>query len=405
MIDDPNKRALDGGSTSPSDMTIESCTASCASRGFSYAGVEYGQECWCGNKANLNSAPESECNVRCAGDQWSFCGGGYRIQIYKAAGASTTTAAPTVTAAPTPFPANSLPSGWTALGCHVDSGSSRALNGGATNPDKLTIPDCIASCSAKGMPYAGVEYGQECWCGSTANLVPASDGCNSRCGGDSGTICGGSYRINIFKNEAQAGSGATSTSSSRTTSTATSTSSSSTSPSASPTTSLPAGWSSLGCTPDNSGSGRVLTGSYSEANNQTPQSCLASCQSKGFTYAGLEYGRQCYCGNSISLAKLGAGGCTMPCSGDKNAMCGGSYRMNLYSRAQSSGSTIPALAAQPATTTTTGGDVEYRTVTVTATVTVNTCESPTPTPTIAKRHLNKKFEGRKYPLPKHMGRD
>lgn len=75
--------------------------------------------------------------------------------------------------------------------------------------------------------------------------------------------------------------------------------------------------------------------------------------------------------------------------------------MNLFGPA-------PVAAAPPtsASASATGaGQVEYRTVTVTATVTttVNTCASPTAT--IAKRHHNGRFDGRKYPLPRQMGRD
>jgi hypothetical protein len=184
MTDDPNTRSMDGGSTSSNNMTIESCTTSCSSRGFLYAGLEYGGECWCSQGyPKGQTAPDSECNVRCLGDQFSFCGGGYRMNVYRAANAPTTTSSiPTGT--PTPIAASALPTGWSTLGCHVDSGNNRALNGGATNSNNLTIPACIASCSAKGMPYAGVEYGVECWCGSAANLVPASDGCTSKCSGD-----------------------------------------------------------------------------------------------------------------------------------------------------------------------------------------------------------------------------
>jgi hypothetical protein len=158
MTDNSDNRALDGGSTSSNDMTIESCVASCASRGFAYAGVEYGVECHCGSaKAVLNSAPASECNVRCGGDQWSFCGGGYRMNMYRSPSAPTTTyVAPTGT--PTPIAASALPTGWSALGCHVDDGSKRALGGGSSTSNNLTIPACIASCAAKGMPYAGVEW-------------------------------------------------------------------------------------------------------------------------------------------------------------------------------------------------------------------------------------------------------
>lgn len=409
MTDDPNTRSMDGGSTQMSNMTIEGCVSSCANRGFNYAGLEYGSECWCSKAAPVGSAaPASDCNVRCSGDQWSFCGGGYRMNVYRSPAAPTTTSA-VPTGTPTPIAASALPTGWSTLGCHVDNGSNRVLNSGATSSNNLTIPSCIASCSAKGLPYAGVEYGQECWCGSTFSANPASDGCTSRCGGDSGTVCGGGYRINVFQNDAlvpkstsaPASSSSSTPSSSSSTSVRPSTTSSTSTAAPSPTVSLPAGWSALGCTSDST-SARVLTGSYLDTTSLTPQSCMARCQSAGFAYAGLQYGRQCYCGNAIDNAKLGASGCSMACAGDKSSMCGGNYRMNLFALASSSSSS----SAQSTTTTppTVGGGgatVEYRTVTVTTTVTVNTCASPTAT--LTKRQ--NRFEGRRYPLAKQMPRD
>jgi hypothetical protein len=399
--------------------------ASCAAKGFIFAGLEYGVECHCGNTLKSTAAPASECNVRCAGDQWSWCGGGYRANVYRAPGAPTTASA-VPTGTPTPIAASALPTGWSALGCHVDDGSNRALNRGSYQSNNLTIPDCIASCSSKGLPYAGVEYGGECWCGDVANLVPASDGCNSRCGGDPSTVCGGGYRISIFQNDAlvprapsssavpsttsssarssSTSSSATSpptTSSATPTSTSSSRASSSSSSPAAPSASLPAGWKSLGCTVD-SASKRVLTGSYSESNSQTPALCMARCQSLGYSFAGLQYGKQCYCANSAENASMVTSGCTMACAGDKGQTCGGSYRMGLYSLASGSTSSSSSSSTPvPTATATGGGQIEYRTVTVTTTVTVNTCSSPTATLT----RRDTKYEGRRYPVPRNIGRD
>ena len=53
-----------------------------------FAGVEYGNECHCGDSFNVDNepvaAPDAECNVPCAGDVGLSCGGGFRIQLYTA---------------------------------------------------------------------------------------------------------------------------------------------------------------------------------------------------------------------------------------------------------------------------------------------------------------------------------
>ena len=74
----------------------------------------------------------------------------YLDNAYATGTGTKTTAAPTATA-------TSLPSGWTALGCMVDSPDTRALDAGSTSSDNMTIESCVASCAAKGFPYAGVE--------------------------------------------------------------------------------------------------------------------------------------------------------------------------------------------------------------------------------------------------------
>lgn len=59
--------------------------------------------------------------------------------------------------------------------------------------------------------------------------------------------------------------------------------------SASITPSIPTGWTFLNCYNDIVGN-RALTGFYGVTQTNTPVSCLATCKSKGFAYAGVEYG-------------------------------------------------------------------------------------------------------------------
>ncbi|OCF37563.1 hypothetical protein I316_00689 [Kwoniella heveanensis BCC8398] len=205
MVDDVNKRALDGGAIDIANNTIAACTSYCASKGYNYAGVEYGYQCWCGKSATLTAADSSTCNVACPGDVWSMCGGSSRLNVFRSP------SAPTTTVTPSAFPTASLPSGWKSLGCNVDSGDKRVLNKGSTTSANNTIPSCIASCAKQGFAYAGVEYGVECWCGTAASLSPATDGCNVPCAGDAGSFCGGSYRINVFSSSNTAVAASTTT--------------------------------------------------------------------------------------------------------------------------------------------------------------------------------------------------
>ena len=67
--------------------TPYSCTEQCSAQGYSYAGVEYGDECYCGTGYVGGVPPEAadpgDCDVRCAGSYYFTCGGSWRMQIYK----------------------------------------------------------------------------------------------------------------------------------------------------------------------------------------------------------------------------------------------------------------------------------------------------------------------------------
>ena len=50
---------------------------------FSYAGVENGDACYCGNSDDkfIPTDPK-ECNIPCTGDPSQFCGSSWRLQVY-----------------------------------------------------------------------------------------------------------------------------------------------------------------------------------------------------------------------------------------------------------------------------------------------------------------------------------
>ena len=79
-------RTLGGGVIAlPDDNSIETCSNHCDTLGFSFFGLEYGVECFCGNAVNPASSVvlDTECNIYCPNSQTEFCGAGNRIQIYE----------------------------------------------------------------------------------------------------------------------------------------------------------------------------------------------------------------------------------------------------------------------------------------------------------------------------------
>ena len=69
--------------------TIEKCIGFCKGKGASLAGVEYSQECWCGNEIKnggkkLDGNDAKKCNLPCKGDSKQSCGGMAVVGVWKA---------------------------------------------------------------------------------------------------------------------------------------------------------------------------------------------------------------------------------------------------------------------------------------------------------------------------------
>jgi len=116
-------RALTGASFyNYTAMTLEMCASSCSA--FTYWGVEYGGECYCGNTLDATSvlaAKQEDCSFTCPGDQYEYCGAGNRLDIYQPhphkqqltrdppSPPTKTPTSPTTPASPSPPPPASFP--------------------------------------------------------------------------------------------------------------------------------------------------------------------------------------------------------------------------------------------------------------------------------------------------------
>ncbi|KAK4124797.1 WSC-domain-containing protein, partial [Parathielavia appendiculata] len=77
---------------------------------------------------------------------------------------------------------------------------------------------------------------------------------------------------------------------------------------------------------------RALTGSAYFDDLMTVEKCAAACS--GFKYFGVEYGRECYCGNTIAEGSVQASlaDCSFACPGDATQNCGAGNRLDLFTR-------------------------------------------------------------------------
>ena len=151
--------------------TLENCATHC--QGSTYFGMEYGNECYCGNSFGVGSYNQSSsdptvngCSMPCGGNQSEYCGGPSRLSTYMY---NSSLPAPNVTVV-APVAAGNQPSAgvtvqrtgnWTYVGCYTEGTGGRALTGLA-NPvpaGNVTVESCTAAC--QGYALAGVEYGRE----------------------------------------------------------------------------------------------------------------------------------------------------------------------------------------------------------------------------------------------------
>ncbi|KAF1983138.1 WSC-domain-containing protein [Aulographum hederae CBS 113979] len=98
--------------------------------------------------------------------------------------------------------------GWAFRGCGPDDLTTRTLD--AKNSvyngdmyDTMTIENCIEFCDADNYMYAGLENGNQCFCGNdvpTDRIPVASTAmCQTPCAGDSSEYCGGPLALSWYK--------------------------------------------------------------------------------------------------------------------------------------------------------------------------------------------------------------
>ena len=119
--------------------------------------------------------------------------------------------------------------------------------------------------------------------GATGVLIPPTN-CPNSCGGDSNQKCGGSWTLNVFTRSE-----------------------------------VPSSWTSAGCYTD--APSRVLRQSNIRRDDMSTDQCIDLCASAGYTMAGTEDGKECYCGSQF--IKENGGGlstdsrqCSTPCGGE-----------------------------------------------------------------------------------------
>lgn len=274
-------RALPDRVYGDDSLTPSTCASLCSADGFIYAGLEFGRECWCSNTLYGGEwVDDSECSMLCGGDKGSFCGAGGRLTVY---GPETLTIAE--------VPNRSY------IGCVVDDAGNRALSGRREVKEDMTAALCSSICT--DYAYFGVEFGNECYCSNSFSPVVVDDAeCDVPCRGDGTTFCGAPDRLTAYASTTFASNAET-----------------------------VGDYRFLHCGADSVGD-RVLKGGYSHGDDMTIEKCAADCA--GYSYFGLEFGKECFCGNEYSGVHKPLEDCYLKCSGDGTQLCGGNDRIAVY---------------------------------------------------------------------------
>ncbi|KAK4647430.1 uncharacterized protein QC761_101440 [Podospora bellae-mahoneyi] len=354
------RRALTGGSYAADDMTVASCASFCSK--FELFAVSYGRECYCGQSVtNGNTEVDAaDCSFSCGGDPSDKCGAGNRVNLYSNDNPSIRSPA-------------TLP-GITSLGCFVDT-AARILPHKIIGTDDMTAAKCAENCA--DYDFFGTQWSRECFC-------------------DDNELCGAGMRLNVYSFDKET----TTTSSSEPTS----------SPTSEPTpVAIIDGFEYLGCYNDNVPQ-RVLGGkvvvdtamtlercasqpftyqscwtddvgnrSLADLEHRTDDMTVAKCADICIEYAyfGVEYGRECYCGDKLVGQTALEKECSVLCVGGGYNWCGGPLRLNLYAK-----EAITTTASTTVLETFTTSEVESPTVpepTTTASDIITTADEPSST--------------------------
>ncbi|OCF54481.1 hypothetical protein L486_08030 [Kwoniella mangroviensis CBS 10435] len=304
IADGKTGRALLGSFTIDYNNTIEGCLARCDAGGFAIAGIEYGNQCFCGsylsNGASLSTT--ATCAVACPGNKDQTCGGYYALSLYvstKLNGAALSSDLLSVAA--------TLPDGWSTASKCMQEVNGRALTDYSWATDAMTVPLCLNKCASLGYQYGGIEYGRECYCGNSldngADLTKTSTLCGTPCAGNPSTPCGGWNALQVYNNPAYSYSNT-----------------------------IVNGYVKTACLQEVAN--RALRGAaYKDETGMTVETCTQYCADRGFIMAGLEYGSECYCGSALvggASLLLTSGECKMNCVGNANENCGGANAIWLY---------------------------------------------------------------------------
>lgn len=175
------------------------CITSCAAGGYNFTGLIFARECWCGYALPLNRGTSDDCNFRCTGDNNHTCGGsgaqrdGSFIDLF-----ADTSKWDGVIQNP-PLAMTKTSGDYTYVGCYAET-NGKTFNTKTRASNLNTIDSCRQFCA--GSQLFGLQYGAECYCGSTiaaTSTLTDDSQCGMTCKGNNSQYCGAGSRMQVYR--------------------------------------------------------------------------------------------------------------------------------------------------------------------------------------------------------------
>ncbi|XP_008115546.2 sialate:O-sulfotransferase 2 isoform X1 [Anolis carolinensis] len=192
-VDNTHRRALRGVSFFDyKKMTLFRCQDNCAERGYLYAGLEFGAECYCGHKIQAANVSNSECNMECKGEKSNICGGVNRLSIYRLELAQ-----------------ESARRYGSAIfrGCFRRPENVTLALPASRVMKNMSVDRCVDFCTSKEFPLAALA-GESCHCGFPTTLFTLHERedeqlCAQKCSGEEFESCGTAKYFIMYQTQVQ----------------------------------------------------------------------------------------------------------------------------------------------------------------------------------------------------------
>lgn len=151
-------------------------------------------QCYCALSLASNSdIGYSGCTSTCAGNKSEICGGSSRLSVFN----NTAYVPPSIP---------QVVGDYTYKGCYTELPNGRAMGTmGLTDTKGMTVEKCVGVCAAKGQPLAALEYGSQCFCGSSISSLSTTvddSQCQSLlCPGSKLEYCSAGSRLQMYSTQ------------------------------------------------------------------------------------------------------------------------------------------------------------------------------------------------------------